>query len=147
MRLAGKGALPAAALGGLLLAGCAGGNGTLSGQVPIVRGVDSNGQVVTVEAVHDGRVAAQVKVRPGGRFTLSVLPGSYQVGLWPPGQPPGVIECPGYATVGGGQTATVNLVCTWAASQADAHPGLPTISRIWFTKAYTSASPAMALAS
>jgi hypothetical protein len=126
MHLVGKGrqergviALSAVALGGLLLAGCAAGNGTLSGRVPISSGVDGKGQiqVPTVVAIHDGRVVAQVKVQPGRRFTLSVPPGSYQVALSSPGQPLGEsIECPGYATVGGGQTATVNLVCTRAAA-------------------------------
>ena len=79
---------------------------------PLINGVPGNGQMSIVVAVHAGRVIDQAKVRPGEPFTLSVPPGSYQVGLWPPGQPPGVIECPGYATVSGGQTATVTLECT-----------------------------------
>jgi hypothetical protein len=136
MHLVGKGrqghglvALSVVVIVGLLLAGCAAGNGTLSGRLPIIRGVDSNGHVSTVAAIHEGRVVAQVKVRPGGRFTLSVPAGSYQVGIWPPDQPPGVIECPGYATVNSDQTATVNLVCTYAASQVDGRPGLSVSTR------------------
>ena len=130
MHLAGRGkqgrglvALSGVVIAGLLLAGCATGNGTLSGRLPIIRGMDGNGQVSTVAAIHDGRVVAQVNVRPGGRFTLSVPAGSYQVGLWAPDQPPGIIECPGYATVGSGQTATVNLVCTYAAWPAQERQG------------------------
>jgi hypothetical protein len=104
--------LLAVAFVGLLLAGCAAGDGTLRGRAPLINGVPGNGQMSIVVAVHAGRVIDQAKVRPGEPFTLSVPPGSYQVGLWPPGQPPGVIECPGYATVSGGQTATVTLECT-----------------------------------
>lgn len=102
----------AVALGGLVLAACAGGNGTLPGRVPFAGGPDGGDHVVTVVAQHDGRVAARVKARAGGRFTLSVPPGSYQVAL--AGQVPGTIQRPGNATVRSGQTASVHLVCIYA---------------------------------
>lgn len=108
---------------GLLLAGCGPGNGTISGRVPL-HGVGGSGQVLTVVAIHAGRVVTQAKVRPGGHFTLSVPPGTYQVGISTPGLSGSLeaIECPGQASVRGGQSITVDLVCLYAARLCPPQP-------------------------
>lgn len=107
--------IAAAAVAGLLLAGCAAGNGTLRGRAPLGGGAPGNGQVSTVVAIRGGRVIDQAKVRPGERFDLPVPPGRYWVGLWQPGVPrvAWLIACAVKAAVSSGQTVTVNLQCLY----------------------------------
>lgn len=78
----------ACVLVGLLLGGCASGDGSVSGQLHLSGRIPGGGRAFTVGAVQAGQVVARTKVRRGGRFTFSAPAGHYQVGLWIPGQPP-----------------------------------------------------------
>lgn len=111
----------ALAFAGLLLAGWATGQGSLSG-LPILTGravlsgrIPGGGRPFTVGAVHDGKVVRKGTILPGGHFTLRVPPGNYQVGLWIPGQRPSAsfLACTTQTTVRDGRTTVVNLYCVW----------------------------------